>query len=162
MFPRSTAACAFAFAMLGLPNGALAHDMGTAPESGTYQFELYVQSASGAGCLDKAGYVFIGSMSFAGLGGSKHYLRALETGSNFAVDSVQTLAVTGGKGTTNLSGNLTWTGAGIGGSWSESGTFSATVTEIGTHTFAMALKETYSGCTSEDINLALVRTGVNQ
>ena len=161
MKKRPTIAAAFAFATLSLSNDAIASDLGTAPEAGTYQALLYVQSAT-AGCIDKAGFAFTGSMSFGGLSASKDYLRALETGNNFAVDSIQTLTVTGGKGTTQLSGSFVWTGSGIGGGWTENGTFSAMVTEIGTHAFILQLKETYSGCTAEDINVSLVRIGANQ
>ena len=162
MMKPATIAAACAFAILGPSNGAVASDWATAPDSGTYQAEIYVQSVSGSGCLDKAGFAFIGEMSFAGLGGAKHYLRALETGIDFAVDSVQTLTVKSGKGTTSLSGSLTWTGNGVGGSWSETGTFSATVTEIGAHAFVMQMKDTYSGCSAENLNVALVRMGANQ
>lgn len=162
MMKPATIAAGCAFAILGLSNGAVADEWASAPVSGTYEAEIYVQSVSGTGCLDKAGFTFIGELSFAGLSGSKHYLRALETGTNFAVDSVQTLAVTHGKGTTSLSGTLTWTGNGVGGSWSESGTFSATVTEIGGHTFVMQMTDVYSGCTAEVLNIALVRMGANQ
>jgi len=153
---------AVAFAILGVPNAAVAHDTTSAPDAGTYQGEVYVQSVSGSGCLDKAGFVYIASMSYGGLSGTTDYLRALETGSNLAVDSVQALTVKSGKGTTHPAGNLTWTGAGVGASWNETGTFSATITEIGTHTFVLQLTESYSGCTEEDINIPLARIGPNQ
>jgi hypothetical protein len=162
MSKHATMISSLAFAILGVSNAAVASDTVTAPESGTFQGEVYVQSVSGSGCLDKAGFVYIGSMSYAGLSGATDILRALETGNNFAVNSVQTLAVKSGKGTTHPSGDLTWTGAGIGGSWSVTGTFTATVTEIGTHSFVLQLKETYSGCSEEDLNIPLSRIGVNQ
>jgi hypothetical protein len=133
----------------------------SAPESGTYNAQVYIQSAD-SGCLDKAGFVFIGEASFAGLGGATHYLRIPETGSNLAIVSVQTLTVTSGKGTTHLNGKLVWTGNGFGESWNYSGTFSATVTEIGTHAFVMQMKESYTGCTEEDSNISLVRIGADQ
>ena len=136
-------------------------DMASAPESGTYSAQIYIQSAD-SGCLDKAGFVFIGEASFAGLSGATHYLRFPETGSNLAIVSAQTLTVTNGKGTTHLSGKLVWTGNGIGESWNYSGTFSATVTEIGTHAFVMQMKESYTGCAEEDSNISLVRMGVDQ
>jgi hypothetical protein len=136
-------------------------DPAVAPDAGTYNAQIYVQSAD-AGCLDKAGYVFIGEASFAGLGGATHALRFPETGSNIAFVSSQTLAVTTGKGTTQLGGNLTWNGAGIGGNWNYTGTFSAKIIENGTHAFVIELKESYTGCTAEDSNIALVRTGGNQ
>src|SRR2546423_6307396 len=106
MMKATTLAAGCAFAIVGLSNGALASEWASAPEAGTYQALLYVQSVSGSGCIDKAGFAFTGSMSFAGLSGSTHYMRALEIGNNFAVDSIQTLTVTSGKGTTHLSGNL--------------------------------------------------------
>jgi hypothetical protein len=162
MSARAVVTCALPFAILGVSNAAVASDKPSAPDSGTYQGEVYVQSVSGSGCLDKAGFVFIGSMSFPGLSGTTYSLRALETGSNFAVASVQTLTVKSGKGTTHPSGSLAWTGSGVGGSWSVTGTFAATVTEIGTHTFVLQLKESYSGCTEEDLNIPLARIGVNQ
>jgi len=153
---------AFASVILGVSSAAVASDTVTAPESGTFQGEVYVQSVSGSGCLDKAGFIYIGSMSYPGLSGATAYLRALETGNNFAVNSVQTLGIKTGKGTTHPSGDLTWTGAGIGGSWSVTGTFSATVVEIGTHSFVLQLQESYSGCSEEDLNIPLSRIGVNQ
>lgn len=151
------AACAFAI----LPVGAIARDTVSAPEAGTYEALVYVQSAT-SGCLDKAGFAFVGSMSFSGLGGTTHYLRALETGDNVSLVSVQTLTVKSGKGTTTPSGSLAWTGGGVGGSWSENGTFSATVTELGTHAFVIQLKESYSGCSDEQLNVSLARIGANQ
>jgi hypothetical protein len=75
--------------------------------------------------------------------------------------SEQTLTTTKGKGTINLSGTLAWTGGGIGTSWSYTGTWFATITEIGSHAFAMLLSESYADCT-EELNLSLVKTGVNQ
>src|SRR5215472_15833382 len=98
--------------ILLLPQGgAMARDLSAAPESGTFEAQVDVDSVTGSGCLDKGGYVFVGSMSFPGLSGTTYYLRALETGSNFGVDSLQTLTVTGGKGTTSPTGTFTWTGA---------------------------------------------------
>jgi len=164
MMKLATVAAVCTVAILDLPTGAAAHDWASAPQAGTYQALLYVQSVSGGGCLDQAGFAFTGSMSFSGLGGTTQYLRWLETGNNFSVASIQTLTVKSGKGTTHPSGGLAWTGAGIGtGGWSFTGdTFSATVTEIGTHAFVLQLKEAYSGCTAENINVALVRIGANQ
>ena len=131
------------------------------PETGSYDSQLYVQSAA-TGCLDRAGYVYVGEASFSGLSGATHALRFPETGNNIAFVSTQILTVTSGKGTTNLGGKLTWTGAGIGESWNYTGTFTATITEIGTHSFVMQLKEIYNGCASEEYNISLVRTGGNQ
>jgi len=162
MMKPATWGIACASALLVASHGAVASNMASAPQSGTYQALLYVQSASGSGCLDAAGFAYTGSMSFGGLSATKNYLRALETGNNFAVDSLQTLNVTSGAGTTHPSGNLVWTGAGVGGSWNVSGSFSGTITEISTHAFVLQLKETYTGCSSEDINVSLVRIGVNQ
>ncbi|HLY04428.1 MAG TPA: hypothetical protein VKR31_01660 [Rhizomicrobium sp.] len=149
-------------ALLFPPGNALADD-GTVspPEAGTFQGELYVNSTSGSGCLDASGDVFIGSMSFGGLSAATDYLRFLETGPNAGLDSVYTLYVKSGKGTKSPSGTFTWTGSGVGGSWSESGTFTGTVTEIGTHAFVLQLTVKYSSCT-ENLNIPLVRTGVNQ
>lgn len=148
--------------MLLFPQGGvMASERTSAPESGTFQGEIYVQSVSGSGCLDKAGYVFVASLSFPGLGGTSYVLRGLETGDNAAFVSIQSLTVKSGKGTTTPSGDLTWTGAGVGGSWSETGTFSGTVTEIGTHAFVLQLTEKYSSCT-ENLNIPLARIGVNQ
>jgi hypothetical protein len=136
-------------------------DTVAAPATGTYDAQLYVQTAD-TGCLDRAGYVFVGEASFSGLGGGIHYLRMPETGNNLAFVSTQTLTVTSGKGTTSLGGKLTWTGTGIGESWNYTGTFTATITEIGTHAFVMQLKEAYNGCAAEESNISLVRTGLNQ
>jgi hypothetical protein len=161
MMKPATLAAASLVAILGLSNGAVARDWVDAPQAGTYQALVYVQSATG-GCLDKAGFAFVGSMSYSGFGGVTHYLRALQTGSNYAVVSVQTLTVKVGKGTTHPSGNLAWTGGGVGNSWNVGGTFSASVTEIGTHAFVLQLKESYNGCSEEDINVSLARIGANQ
>ena len=102
---RATAASAFALAILGVPNGALAY-LASAPQSGTFQAQLYVNSTGGSGCLDAKDDVFLGSMSFAGLNGTTHYLRLLETGPGAAFDSVYTLTVKSGKGTTTPSGSI--------------------------------------------------------
>ena len=147
--------------MLCASHAAIANDWATAPESGTYEAEVYVQAAS-SGCLDKAGYAFVGSMSYSGLSGTTYTLRALESGNNFAVDSLQTLTVKSGKGTTSPSGSLMWVGAGIGGGWNVNGTFSGTVTEITNHAFVLELKEAYTGCSSETLTIPLARIGVNQ
>jgi hypothetical protein len=155
-------AAACAWAILGLPTAAVAFDRVDAPSAGTYQALVWVQSVSGAGCLDKASYAFTGSVSFAGLGGSKHYLRALEAGSNLALVSIQTLTVTTGKGTTKPYGDFTWSVSGMGGSASANGSFTSTITEIGTHAFVWQLKESYANCSSEVINLSLARIGANQ
>ena len=161
MMKPATWAIACASALLLASQGAVAGDRASAPQSGTYEALLYVQSAA-KGCLDIAQNAFIGSMSFGGLSATKNYLRALETGPSTSIDSLQTLNVTSGAGTTHPSGGLVWTGAGIGGSWSVNGSFSATITEISTHAFVLQLKETYTGCSEEDINVSLVRIGVNQ
>ena len=161
MSTRAVITSCLAVAMLGVSNAALAFDEAAAPVSGTYEAELYIQSAS-SGCLDKAGYAYVGELTFPGLAGTAWGLHALESGSNFVVDSIQTLTVTTGKGTTKLGGNLTWIGAGVGSSWNKSGTFTATVTEIDTHDFVMQLNESYSGCSSEDITVELTRVGVTQ
>ena len=141
---------------------AVASEKASAPEAGTYEAEVYVQSVSGGGCLDSAGFTFIGELSFGGLSNGTQYLRLPETGINLAVASIQTLTVKSGKGTTNMSGSLSWTGSGFGSSWTESGTFSETITEIGSHAFVMKLTDAYSGCTAETMNISLVRTGANQ
>lgn len=161
MIKTATCAAACALAFFGPLNGAIASEPVSAPESGTFQGEVYVDSASGTGCLDKAGYAFIGSLSFPGMSGTTYTLRALETGSGVAFVSVQTLTVKSGKGTTSPSGSLSWVGGGVGGSWTENGTFTSTIAEIGTHAFVLQLTEKYSGCT-EDINVPLARIGVNQ
>lgn len=162
MIKTATCAAACTLAFLGPLNGAIASDVPTsAPEAGTYQGEVYVQSVSGSGCLDKAGFVFIASMGFSGMKGPTWYLRALETGSGLGLLSVQTLTLTAGRGTTTPSGDLAWTGDGVGGSWNETGTFAGTITEIGTHGFAIELSEKYSGC-SEDLIIPLARIGLNQ
>jgi hypothetical protein len=75
--------------------------------------------------------------------------------------SVQTLNTTMRKGTINPAGTLTWTGGGIGGSWNYTGTWGATVKEVGSHAFAMLLTESYGDC-QEDLNISLVRIGANQ
>src|SRR2546423_8442636 len=108
MMKATTLAAGCAFAIVGLSNGALASEKASAPNAGTYQALLYVQSVNGSGCIDKAGFAFTGSMSFSGLGGTTHYLRALETGNNFAVDSIQTLTVKTRKGTTHLGASPPW------------------------------------------------------
>ena len=94
MMKLATWGIACASALLVASHGAVASDRVSAPQSGTYQALLYVQSVSGSGCLDMAGFVFTGSMSFGGLSATKNYLRALETGDNFAVDALQ---LTGGN-----------------------------------------------------------------
>lgn len=161
MVARAIITSGLTVAMLGVSSGALAFDRTTAPVSGTYEAELYIQSAS-SGCLDKAGFAFVGEMSFPNLSGSTWALRALESGSNYLVDSIQVLSIKTGKGTTKLTGDLTWTGAGVGDSWSKTGTFSATVTEVDGHDFVVQLDEAYTGCSAEDINVELTRVGAEQ
>ena len=159
-----TATCAMTCVVLALllpDGGAVASERNSAPSSGTYQGEVFVNSVTGSGCLDKAGYAFIASMSFPGLSGTTWYLRALETGGNFAVESQQTLTVRSGKGSLSPGGSMLWDGSGIGDSWSESGTFTSSVTEIGTHAFVLALTEKYGSCT-EVLNIPLARIGVDQ
>lgn len=162
MYRYGLSATACVLLMLLIPQGnAMARDLATAPEAGTFQGQLYVNSASGSGCLDASGDVFIGSMSFGGLSATTDYLRFLETGPNAAFDSLYTLTVKSGKGTISPSGSFAWTGNGIGGSWSETGTFTSTITEITNHAFVLQLVVKYGSCT-EDLNIPLVRIGANQ
>jgi hypothetical protein len=140
---------------------ALAADEPAAPVSGTYAALIYVQSA-GSGCLDVTGATYVGEVSFAGLSAGTQYIRIPLSGNGLAVVSAQTWTVTGGKGTTHLSGKLAWTGTGVGDSWNVSGTFSATVTEVAPHAFAMQTTESYDTCSNEKFNYTLIRTGPNQ
>src|SRR4029077_3419591 len=103
-----------------------------------------------------------GEVSFGGLGAATQIVRLPIAGNGLAVASQQNWTVTGGKGTTHLSGTLAWTGAGVGDSWSVSGTFSATVTEVGAHTFVMQTTQSYDTCSNEKFNYSLVRMGPNQ
>jgi len=141
--------------------GAIASDEATAPVAGTYAAVIYIQSA-GSGCLDVTGATYVGEVSFAGLSGATQYLRVPLAANGLAVVSAQTLTVTSGKGTTHLGGKLVWTGNGVGDSWNVSGTFSATVTEVGAHTFVMQTTESYDTCKNEQSNISLVRLGPNQ
>ena len=140
---------------------AFARDESTAPVSGTYAGLVYVQSA-GSGCLDVTGNTYVGEVSFGGLSAGTQYIRIPLAANGLAVSSVQTWTVTGGKGTTKLSGTLAWTGAGVGNSWSVTGTFSATVTEVGAHVFDMQTTQSYDTCTNEKFNYSLVRMGPDQ
>jgi hypothetical protein len=148
-------------ALLGFANGALAFDGTVEAESGSYLGEVYVNSVSGSGCLDKAGYAFIAEVSYPGIKGTAVSVRALETGTDFAVNSTFALTITGGKGGLSPSGTYTWTGSGVGGSWSESGDFTSTITEISTHALVLQLSVKYGSCT-EGLNIPLARMGLNQ
>lgn len=133
------------------------------PESGTYAASVYVESAKGS-CLDGAQSQYSAIVNFAGLSSVTNYIKIPITAypKSLAMVSVQTLTTKSGKGTDNQSGTFTWVGSGFGeNGWSENGNYTETITEIGTHTFAMKITDTYSSCT-ETIDVALVRTGVNQ
>ena len=146
-------------AMFG--SSALARDEASAPESGTYMVLVYVQSA-GNGCLDVTGNTYVGEVSFGGLNAGTQIIRFPLAANGLAVVSAQTWTVKSGKGTTHLSGSLTWTGVGVGNSWSVTGTFSATVTEVGTHAFVMQTTQSYDTCSNEKFNYSLVRMGADQ
>jgi hypothetical protein len=140
---------------------AFASDEVTAPQAGTYAGLVYVQSA-GSGCLDVTGATYFGEVSFGGLSNKTVILRIPLAGNGLAVSSVQTLTVTSGSGTTHQSGTLAWTGTGVGNSWNVSGTFSQTITEVGTHAFNTQMTESYATCSNEKFNVSLVRMGVKQ
>lgn len=133
------------------------------PESGTYAVSVYVESAKG-GCLDLAQTQYSAVVNFGGLASVTTYIKIPITAypKSLAMVSVQTLTTKTGKGTDSQSGTFTWVGNGFGeNGWSENGNYTETITEIGTHTFAMKLTDTYASCV-ETIDVALVRTGVNQ
>ena len=108
------------------------------------------------------GATYFGEVSFGGLSAGTQYIRMPLAGNGLAVTSVQTLTVTSGQGTTHLSGSLGWTGTGVGDSWNVSGSFSATVTEVGGRAFDMQMTESYASCSNEKFNVSLVRMGPNQ
>lgn len=146
---------------MAIANGASADERTTeAPEAGTYLASISVQDALGD-CVAPYQAQYTGEVSFAGLGGEKHYIRVPTTGIDTASVSVQTLTTTTRKGTINPAGTLSWTGGGIGASWNYTGTWGATITEVGSHAFAMLLSESYGDCT-EYLNISLVRIGANQ
>lgn len=140
---------------------AIAGDGTSAPQSGTYAANVYVESTKGS-CLDGVNSQYPAIMYFAGLGGATNYIKIPITDSGVAMVSVQTLTTKTGKGTDNQSGTFVWVGNGFGeNGWNESGSFTETITEIGAESFAMELTDTYASCV-ETIDIALVRTGVNQ
>lgn len=149
-------------ALLIESTSAFASDATTAPDAGTYSGGIYVSSTSGTDCLDRSGDAYFTEVSFSGLSGSKHYIHMPLVGSPGAVVSAVTITVKSGKGTTNLGGTLAWTGNGVGGNWDVTGTFSATITEVGAHAFVMQAKLSYTNCTEEDWNVSLVRMGTYQ
>lgn len=140
---------------------AFAGDRASAPESGTYAANVYVESTKGS-CLDGLDSQYPAIMYFGGLSSATNYIKIPISGSGVGMVSVQTLTTKSGKGTVNQSGSFTWVGNGFGeNGWNENGTFTETITEIGTQSFAMKLTDVYATCT-ETIDVALVRTGANQ
>lgn len=141
---------------------ATAHAAASPPDSGSYTGEVYVYSTNGdKTCIDHGGDTFTGQESYAGLSGAIDYIRVPVIGGS-PIISVQELKITKGIGTTGPSGNLAWTGTGTTSQvWNVTGTFSETITEVGTHTFLAEIAESYSTCT-ENLWLSLARVSANQ
>jgi hypothetical protein len=134
-----------------------------APTAGTYVGLLAVPSANGSGCVMGANSQVISEVSFAGLKGRTLYVRvpysASSNGTLVELVSVETLTFTSGIGTLSPSGTFDWVGTGSA-SWNVSGSFTASITEVGTHAFMLNLAETYSNCTQTQA-VSLARTGVD-
>ena len=130
-----------------------------APDAGTYVGMAYVSSADGTGCVMGSGSQVFAEVSFGGLSGKTMFIRFPYSGSNGAVASVETMTVTGGRGSLSPSGTLTWVGTGAY-NWNVSGTFTTSITEVGTHAFLLNVTDTYPNCT-ETQSLSLARTGTD-
>ena len=144
-------------------NQSTALPQAEAPISGTYVGLASVPSAQGNGCVLGAGSQVISEVSFPGLRGKTLYIRipysAYSNGELVQLVSVETLTLADGIGTLSPSGTFVWTGTGSA-SWDVSGSFTASITEVGTHAFMLNVTETYSNCTETEA-ISLARTGVD-
>lgn len=131
------------------------------PPEGTYAANVFVQSVAGAGCVDFTNESFVaGEVSYGGLSAKRLVIRVPLVGPDATFTWRQVLTVTGGAGTLNPTGTVTF--AGIGAiSWNMQGTFSAIVNELDSHDFGLQISETYPDC-SEKLQISLVRFGPNQ
>lgn len=143
-------------AALVLGGTATADERAAAPKSGTYAADVFVQSASGGGCLDSAGSYYAGVVNYGGLGGALIGIRVPLASSGLGVVSLQALKITKGVGTTSPSGTFAWKGAGVGTNWSLNGTFSGTITEVDGFSFVAQVSESYPNC-SESLMIVLMR-----
>lgn len=151
-------------AALFLASPAVADNLSKAPLPGTYGASVYVTDANGEDCLDQMGLSFAGVMNFSGLSGSKHFIRVpvLTFESPAVIMTTQTLAATGGKGTTKPNGTFTWTGNTVKGkAFSYTGVFSGKITEVSNNDFILDLTETYKHCT-EYFEIGLVLASPSQ
>jgi hypothetical protein len=151
-----------ALAVLSTAIGTIANAGTQAPEPGSYYASLYMGSANGSQCLEHAGPLYPGEVSFSGLNGTKHYVRSPWTYPDEAMVSVHVLSVTSGRGTTSWKGKLTRIAKGYGGKdWNVSGSFTAELHEIGSHMFGAEITESYGNCT-EEMAVSLVRVSSDQ
>lgn len=142
---------AFGFALVGMTASAMA----AAPSPGTYAAGIYIQNASGGGCLDRAGSVYAGIVQYGGLSSTKILLNVpIPQGPDM---SGQTLSISSGAGTAHPSGNLVWAIYGLD-QIKVTGTFTSQITEVDAARFLVQINETYSSC-QETINASLVKTG---
>ena len=140
--------------------------LATAPTAGTYAAAVYVNAASGSGCLDYAGNSYAGALNYLGFSATKLALRIPLVASGQAGVSTTTLTVTSGAGTLAPKGSFNWKASGIGvTSFSQNGTFAASIKEIDGTSFAAQVKETYNsayGSCTETLLVALTRVGSSQ
>ena len=150
--------CAATALIIG-PSTAL--NAAPSPPAGTYAANVFVQSATGTGCVDSTNGTFVDAeVSYGGLSAKRLVIRIPLAGPDATFTWRQILTITGGAGTLNPTGTVAF--AGIGAiSWSMQGTFSATVNELDSHDFGMQISETYPDC-SEKLQISLVRFGPNQ
>jgi len=155
-----TAGCIFSFsATAGWASEPIA------PVVGTYVANVYIQTATGDGCMDTPGRAFAGVLVYGGLSATQFWLRLPQTGSTTGIVSTEVLTITAGAGTTSPSGKFTWKGQGVGPAWNLNGTFTASITGIDTHSFVMNLSERYANsgyyCTETPV-VAATRVGAKQ
>ena len=136
-----------------------------APTVGTYAANIYIQTATGESCLDAPGRNFSGVLVYGGLSATQMWIRIPQVGSTTGMVSTQVLTVTTGAGTTSPGGKFSWKGQGVGPGWSLTGTFTASITPIDTHSFVLNLSERYLNggynCTEAPV-LAVTRVGAKQ
>jgi len=154
-----TAVAAATFANSSPANQPQVEPPTVAPISGSYFAMDYVPSTEGSGCVVASGSQLLSEVSYGGVKGKTFFIKSPYSASNGQVVSIQILTVTSGLGSLAPSGTLEWTGYGSA-NWSVSGTFTAAITEVGTHAFMLSLSETFGDCTEKQ-ELSLVRMAVD-
>jgi hypothetical protein len=131
-----------------------------APEAGTYAAAIAITAVSGPSCPNTLGAEFAGVVDWGGIQSKTLTVRApVAITGLYAIVSQQVLTITSGLGTTNLSGTVEWTAAGIDSPFSKlDGTFTASLVYVDAESFVANLTEDFVSIDcSEGIDVALTR-----